>query len=305
MSIIDSTGKSLQAKESDIELPESSDTLTLEDMTNLDFHPLGPYALVEAMRPECVSESGIRTPFGGGDQPVYRILRSASKGMTPASCRSLKRGSIVFSRSDQVVESYHDFKYPGSEEKRLIALLDMRTIEAVFRRDEWNDLPPENTALPLCGERKVGSPMRDFEEEYIEAVHTLMLGENDIDEIDMEPIGTYIIIENVPVKNITGSVQTPGNAIPLYRILRMPEDTSNFPDYLRFLEVGDVIKMTSGDRRTIPHNFTGPDELPRRLFIAAVGGTVGWYPSLSWRAGAIGENRVHAISDKTSCKEES
>jgi hypothetical protein len=257
------------------------ESLGKEDMSKLDLVPMGPYMIAETLNPAFISEGGIHMPFGVGDFPLYRILRMGQKKVYPNEFARLGKGDIVFDKSESLFEVFHRF----NGDNRLLVLLNVMNVEAIVSKFRWSEQEPEEDSIPISPDRNMEEPMIDFEPKYVEAVQSKMMMPEDIENIDMKPVGSYIIVENAPVKDISGSVLTTGNAMPLFRVLKVPEDKNSIPEHLRFIEPGDMTLITMLDRRgELPHCVPpGKDGERKRIYLANVGSVIGWYPSLSWR----------------------
>lgn len=289
-------------------LPQIDDTLGPAELAELDFVPLGHYMIGEAIAPDSISEGGIHTPYGTGDKPMYRLLRLGQRSAYPAEYAHLAKGDVIFDRSVEQFELIQNFpRLPKGDVRRLM-ILRLMAAEGVWEGYRWNDLLPETEDPPLSPDRRLSFNMQDFEKTYVDAVRARMMQPSDLDALDLKPIGANLIIEHAPPKNITGSIVTPDNAMPLYRILRVPTDKTSFPVHMRFLEPGDFVMISMLDRRSeIPHTVPpSPNSDKRRLYLTNVGGIVGWYPSLSWRFREEAEKNTEQcckIEDVTACYE--
>jgi hypothetical protein len=262
-------------------------TLTQEDMARFDFVPLGHYMLAEPIAPDSISEHGVHTPYGTGDKPMYRVLRSGQRSLYPNEFAEIDPGVVVYDKTTELFSIPHNFPRSDGNRERLLLLLKVFDTLGVWKGYAWPRTSGGDVeeGVPLAEGRTLSRDMMDFQENYVEAIETKMLAPEDLGKLDLSPVGPNIIVENAPPKNLTGSILTMDNFMPLYQVLKVPEDMSSFPSNLRFLQQGDMVMISMLNRTSeIPHALRRCDNGEgRRIYLANASTIVGWYPSLSRR----------------------
>jgi co-chaperonin GroES (HSP10) len=271
-------------------MPSIDETLPPEEVAKLDFQPLGTQLIIEALAPKKKSDGGIHAPFGI-ERPLYRILRFGSAEYLEELTRTVKLGDIVFGRMDRAFRVQNTYpRLPGGDERK-IAFAGYGEIDGVFPGHAWPD--------PDKSKRKVGEPMIDFQDDFIEAVRTEMATPEDAAQIDFIPIADKIIVEQVPTqKKSSGGLHLPGlgRHTPIFRILKMPanKDTVLAP-HLRMLKAGDVVMIHGiSDADNFPTNLKNANGAARNVLLTHAGMIIGWWPSLSWDAPV---RAVHSIDE--------
>lgn len=292
--ILDAGGRAItpssnQLKRSQVPTPEMN--LGPEDIAKLDFQPLGNWVLAEAVLPETRSTAGIDIGYSPEDKPFYRILRLGSDEYRGEFQENVKLGDVVFSPSMSALRVFHTFPRfvtdPGDPEKkiqsktseRMLVMMAYGNFDGVIPGFRWKE---EEAAKAI---RKVGTPMVDFQTDFVQAIMTKMATLEEAEAIDFIPLSDKIVIERVPPRVKEGSFFMPDvqDQLPFFRILKMPHNPDVLAPHLKKLRVGDVVQMNGvTPMNKYPTGLKNSDKKERDVYVASSGLITGIYPSLHW-----------------------
>lgn len=255
------------------------ETLGPSDIASWAFRPLGNRMVAELLTYEIYAPEGVLAPFGLPEKPIYRFLIADMDDFTP----SIKLGDVFYSQAEsglQIPNNFPRVRRTGEQHKLIIQ--DMGVVCGLFPGHAWSK---EDERMIM--ESKPGVP-----EEVMQAVTKLTLKLDEVDQIDIEPLGDHVLVEHVPNEAVQGVVRLPqgGKNLPLFKIIKMGSCAS-LPNFLRKLQVGDVVLMQGlGPHMMVPHRMRAVelnDEGDvvecgglRNIFMAPLGLAMGWYPGL-------------------------
>lgn len=292
--ILDAGGKAVARSSSQLrrqQVPSPDKNLRPEEISKLDFQPLGNWLLAEAVFPEIKTEGGIDISYRPSDKPFFRVLRMGSTEYQGEFQNNVHLGDVIYSPSISALRVFHTYpkvtldpgdpekKIPTTVEERMLVMMAYGSFDGIIPGYRWEE---KESAKAI---RKVGTPMVDFQTEFTQAIMNDMATPEEAALIEFIPLSEKIVIERVPPKAKQGSFYMPDvqDQLPFFRILKMPHDPSILSPHLQKLRVGDVVQMNGiTPMMSYPTGLKNTEGKDRDCYVASAGLITGYYPSLHW-----------------------